>query len=101
MAGQDNVSHRQLALYMTAKELNNIPMGDAPGYASHDQLVNEKLSESKREGLYDSIKHEGVQDPVHVHNDDEGQYLWDGHHRVVSAHDINPSMLIPVEHHEY
>ena len=92
------LSHRQLAMYMTAKELHDLPMMDVPEYGSKKQLVKEKLWDSLATGLHSSIKRKGVQEPVTVLNDDDGQYLYDGHHRVVSAHNINPNMLIPVEH---
>ena len=101
MSAENNLSHRQLAMYMTAREIHDLPMGDEPGYHSKEQLIKEKLEESKQAGLHNQIKEQGVRTPVAIHNDDDGQYLWDGHHRVVSANKINPNMLIPVEHYEY
>lgn len=98
MSAQDNLSHRQLAMFMTARELYKLPMMDEPGYHSKEQMIKEKLEESKHSGLHEKIRKQGVQKPVKVFNDDDGQYLWDGHHRVVSAKKINSNMLVPVEH---
>jgi hypothetical protein len=40
-----------------------------------------------------------VSTPVYVsHNAKFGQTVGDGHHRIAAAHDIDPNMLIPVEH---
>lgn len=100
MAAEDNLSHRQLAMFMTARELHKLPMMDEPGYHSKQQMIKEKLAESKHSGLHASIEKNGVKQPVAVFNDDEGQYLWDGHHRVVSAKKINPNMILPVVHYD-
>lgn len=97
MSAQDNLSHQQLAMYMTAKELHDLPMMDIPEYGTKKDLIAEKLGDNLATGLHDSIKKKGVQEPVTVLNDD-GQHLYDGHHRVVSAYNINPKMLVPVEH---
>jgi ParB-like chromosome segregation protein Spo0J len=94
-----NLSHQQLAMFMPAHELYKLPMNDLPNYRSKEHLVEEKLGESIDNGLLHSVAKTGVQKPVEVYHDDSGQYLQNGHHRVVSAHTVNPKMLVPVEHH--
>jgi len=50
--------------------------------------------------LYDSIKRHGVVKPVTLVgiDGDTKLILEDGHHRIVSAHDIDPNMEIPVNY---
>jgi hypothetical protein len=58
-----------------------------------------KVAAAKKSGLYDSIKDTGVQTPVFLsHSKKFGEMVSDGGHRVAAASDINPSMLLPVEH---
>ena len=56
----------------------------------------------KGASLYDSIKREGVKKPVELIPNPSykksGVHLAEGHHRVAAAADINPDMLIPVQH---
>jgi hypothetical protein len=51
-------------------------------------------------GMYESIKKIGVQEPVTIVHRKRAPVLWEGHHRIASAMDVNPNMLIPVEHKE-
>ena len=105
---------RQLDMWKTAKELRNAPLLDVEseklwrtGYElkdlSHEdvdkKVMDIKLSESRASGLYDSIKANGVSKPVYVSSNSRySQAIPDGHHRIASAHDIDPTMLVPVEH---
>ena len=101
---------KQLDMYKTAKELRGSTLLDVKGAQVWDagrtplheldkQVMGQKLGESRMTGLYDSIKAEGVKKPVYVTNNKQfGQTVGDGHHRIAAAHDINPNMLIPVEH---
>ena len=58
-----------------------------------------KVAAAKKSGLYDSIKDTGVQKPVFLsHSKRFGEMVSDGGHRVAAALDINPSMIVPVEH---
>ena len=121
MAASDNLSHKQLAMYMTAKELKEgVNQSADPGGRYMDHLWDYKLTEAKtgairnaryrptrkRKGntLYESIEKEGVRKPVEVvhHLQDskyykKGMQLSEGHHRVAAAYAINPNMIIPVE----
>ena len=101
---------KQLDMYKTAKELRATRLGDVesakiwdagrtPAHEIEKTVMDQKLGESRVTGLYDSIKAQGVSSPVYVtHNEKFGQTVGDGHHRIAAAHDIDPNMLIPVEH---
>jgi hypothetical protein len=112
-------------MFMTAEEIKNKVNSSAdPGGSDMDSLWHQKLYEAKtgairnsryvptrkRKGnsLYESIAEKGVQKPVELtrHNKDtkfikKGYSLSEGHHRVAAAYDIDPKMLIPVEHNDY
>lgn len=52
-----------------------------------------------RPSLANSVAASGVREPVSVwHEEDGSRTLWDGHHRVASAHHADPSQLVPVQH---
>ena len=101
---------QQLDMYKTAKELRGSTLldveaakvwdaGRTPAAQVEKEVMDQKLGESRITGLYDSIKAQGVSTPVYVsHNARFGQTVGDGHHRIAAAHDIDPNMLIPVEH---
>ena len=117
------LSHRQLAMYMTAKELKEGVTSSADPHRGLDNLWAYKLEESKTgairnarytptrnrgtNNLYSSIKEKGVQRPVEIqHNKGDkhtpkGMSIVEGHHRVAAAYDINPHMLVPVEEYKY
>lgn len=73
-------------------------MDDEKVYKTKKDLVEHKLGASIHSGLLKDIEKQGVQKPVQVSHEDEEPHLYDGHHRVVSAYNVNPNMLIPVEH---
>lgn len=70
-----------------------------------------KREESRRLGLYDDIKKNGLQKPIAVveHKGTGEKYIYEGHHRLISCHDLDPDKPIPVkiltsfpdEHHEF
>jgi chorismate synthase len=115
----------QLPMFMRAGEIKSKVNASAdPGGGDMEHLWKYKLREAKtgairnaryqptrvRKGasLYDSIKREGVKKPVElIRNFDSisfrpaGYQLGDGHHRVAAAADIDPNMLVPVEHDEW
>ena len=115
MAASDHLQNHQLSMFIPARELMKYPAGDEEtinsGYLPMTESPNvhaRKLRESKEgqtykkhtENLYDSIKKEGVKSPVHLrlHSARRGGgiQVWDGQHRYVSAHDIDPNMEVPV-----
>lgn len=101
---------QQLDMYKSAKELRGSTLldvesakvwdaGRTPAHEVEKTIMDQKLGESRMTGLYDSIKAQGVSTPVYVsHSKKFGQTVGDGHHRIAAAHDIDPNMLIPVEH---
>jgi hypothetical protein len=119
------LSHEQLAMFMTAEEIKSKVNSSAdPGGHDMEGLWHQKLYESKtgavrnaryvptrkRKGnsLYESVKEKGVQKPVELQRNTKntkfskkGYSLSEGHHRVAAAYDIDPKMLIPVEHSDY
>jgi hypothetical protein len=104
---------QQLKMFDSAENLGKLKWGDTrPGETKKDVMAR-KLTESKvNDGfgdfgsLHESIRHHGVYDPVtivHGTRPKTGESysdLQEGHHRVASAHDINPKMIIPLEHKE-
>ena len=63
-------------------------------------MWNTKLGESQsgsQEGLHESIAKSGVQTPVGIQHDNNGNMsISDGHHRIAAANNINPNMEIPI-----
>ena len=95
--------------------------GRTPAHEIEKTVMDQKLGESRSSGLYDSIKAQGVTKPVYISNvkpsayekssltsvikdvnpayiPPSGDIIMNGHHRIAAAHDIDPNMLIPVEH---
>lgn len=114
MAAQNHLSG-QLSMFIPARELMKYPAAGTEtsnsGYlpmAESPNLRATKLRESKeghpyggkKESLYDNIKKEGVQTPVHLRltNYGSGVRVWDGDHRIATAHDIDPNMEVPVRY---
>lgn len=91
----------QLDMWRPARELvRDTEHGDL-GLQSTEELFAEKRGNASAAFVH-SIKKHGVQTPVQVYHGDDtgpGGVLADGHHRMVVAHDIDPKMLVPVQHH--
>lgn len=67
------------------------------GASKEPESVEYHFEDDGYDNLYENIKNNGVRDPVRVRRGQNGQMmLMDGHHRVASAHHINPEMNIPV-----
>lgn len=120
MAAHEHINNKQLSLFLPARELMNYTAGHTEGYSTDYTLLSkspgvykQKLQESKElnyyfgkqhkggESLYDNIKREGVKTPIilRFRNKENDIQIDDGHHRMVSAHDIDPNMEIPVMYH--
>ena len=98
----NSVSHEQLAMYMTPRELSRHELGDTylTGEEPHE-IMQRKLHEATKSGLADKIRSQGVQDPVHLYHNVHGtSTLTDGHHRLAVAQTMGKNTLIPVEHHD-
>lgn len=98
--------------FMTARQLRGMRLKDVEipigrGRVGTRQsiaksVMAQKLRQSKKNGLYDSIKESGVKDPVTILTDPTGTTtVQDGHHRIASAMSINPNMNIPVKREEW
>lgn len=111
MGASDHLNHKQLKLFMTARELMQHPAGDDTEHwrpmEQNRELFNEKLGEALdfgdegEEPLYDSIKEHGVQEPINldfVSKEDNTPVISDGHHRIAAAYAVNPDMFIPIEY---
>jgi hypothetical protein len=99
-----NLSYTQMAMYMPAHEIAKLPMTDAHRGESNQEVLARKLKSAKADtweeskGMYKSIKKIGVQQPVEIiHDTVKGPMLGEGHHRIASAMDANPNMIIPVK----
>ena len=115
MSASDNLSAEQLSMFMPAKQLRGMHLSDAHvwllnhGLSSADEsnvrrsrknVMQRKRRQAKKSGLYDSIKAEGVKEPVEIGDTlyTGEQQLINGHHRVAAAMSIDPNMLIPVKY---
>lgn len=124
MAAKNNINPDQLKMFMTPKEImsSHENWDRLPNDPDGSKLYARKLHEAKTEPtpeankyeiwaagksdfigpqipptyrtLYESIKAEGVKNPVHL----SPNYVVGGHHRIAAANDIDPNMLIPVKH---
>lgn len=110
--------HLQLSLFLPARELINYTAGHTEGFdnqylplSKSPGVYNQKLRESKaksssgqylvkkgEDSFYDSIKKEGVKIPINLRIRKNDVQINDGHHRLVSAHDINPDTEVPVRY---
>lgn len=113
-------------IFMTARKLfTEIPSSDAFGFTLSEslELASQKLEEARTgdkhtvkfpallgdPSLYDSIKENGVTTPVvlsyegfvvaRMPEHHKGKpFIYNGNHRVVVAYDIDPDMIIEVQH---
>jgi ParB-like nuclease domain len=90
----------QLPMFMTAKELGKTHMGDLIFHEGGSRsLLNKKYKQSEASGLASDIQKNGIQQPVSIFHDDNGnKTLIDGHHRLSVAKKMGPNTLIPVQH---
>ena len=123
MAAADHLQNHQLSMFIPARELMDYTAGETEngnlggeGYLPLSQSPNvrsRKLRDSKehpgnyagyrKQSLYDSIKQKGVSTPVELklprkNGLSPNIQIWDGNHRVVAAHDIDPNMEVPVRY---
>jgi hypothetical protein len=114
MSALSKQQFEQLDMFKPAKELRGMHLSDAHVWLlnhglssasesnvrrSRKNVMQRKARESRKSGLYDSIKNQGVREPVEVGRGYGGrQELVNGHHRVAAAMSIDPKMIIPVRH---
>ena len=111
----------QLKMFEHAGVLADSPSYERSPWTPKKQFIDQKLEESHNQAFfphespstrslrpeergvvnttYESIRQHGVRNPVLVRQTGEDKYVLDhGHHRVYSAADINPNMLVPLVH---
>jgi hypothetical protein len=91
--------------FMAASEVKkNFTNPDrAVGEYTQKQSYRSKLQESKDSGLYESIKKEGIKNPIVLQQRKNRliskifkPQIFDGTHRLVTMHDIDPNAQVPV-----
>lgn len=121
------LNEAQMAMFIPAHKLMDMVTPEAVSdgtttpqtLRSLPHVVNYKRAEANESNLAESIRQQGVTDPVtivqHPHEyktesgdtirDDyfpghnyRGQMIADGHHRIVVANDLNPDTEIPVKY---
>jgi ParB-like chromosome segregation protein Spo0J len=121
------LNEAQLAMFIPAHKLMDTVTPEAVDDSttkpqtlrSLPHVVNYKRAEAKESDLVESIRQQGVTDPVtivqnpHVYKTESGdtmrddyfpghnyrgQMIADGHHRIVVANDLNPNAEIPVKY---
>jgi len=126
MSSSDRLNPQQLAMFMPAKHLIDLPFHEpdremvyhydessdyvVDGEETDDEFWDRKLDESYRkypsDYVGDKIEESGkVNEPVDVRFDEDdgpvgGEYLRirDGHHRIASANEANPDMEVPINY---
>lgn len=118
MAAKDHLNSNQLRLFMQAKELMEVPTSEWDNNNNYrtmsedDDLYYGKLEESDgsenntfyvakkgEDTLYKSIQKHGVKTPVRLAHSDGLTHIYNGHHRIAAAYDINPEMYVLVQYH--
>ena len=123
---KEHLYGEQLQMFMPARELMNVPAGDSwpiligrerspypdglkylKSMSEDKRTYNSKIYDGKQLNrktnttLEESIKERGVEEPVSITHIKQFPHkmIADGHHRIATAHSINPNMEIPVKHH--
>lgn len=70
-----------------------------------EKMWTSKRFRADRTGLAESIRSEGVHEPVKIMHGwygaaGRGPVLYEGHHRTISQFDADPDRLMPVQHKE-
>lgn len=105
------LNHHQFRMFIPARELMEFVALDAPDEISYSEAYG-VLAKKRRENtnstfqrggveeepLINSVAKEGVRTPVNiVEQGSSGNTIWNGHHRIAAAYDVNPDMEVPVE----
>ena len=122
---QQHLDAGQLPMFMTGSEIvKHTLLNDAGVYYSHNStektpehkkaeknMMTTKLRRSKKsheyppeEPLYNSVKREGVKEPVRVKVSDDPKdalRLVNGHHRVAAQRNADKNRLIPITYTKY
>jgi hypothetical protein len=107
------INPHQFRMFIPAHELMKFGPGDDRSESEYSEAYG--LLERKRrdntetrlsvdnqdpEPLIKSVAKKGVHTPVTIMENDNNNEstIWNGHHRIVAAYDVNPNMEVPVEH---
>lgn len=104
------LNHHQFRMFIPARELMGFVAADAPDEISYSEAYG-VLAKKRRENtqsslgrdgveepLIKSVAKEGVRTPVNIEEHSPwGKLIWNGHHRIVAAYDVNPDMEVPVD----
>jgi len=107
MAVQPGTQFEQLPMFMKPSEImdtrdnwdeveHETGFGRTEITSDPEVVWDKKLQSAKASGLADSIKKEGVKNPVTLSKD----FVMNGHHRVISAYHYAPDKWVPVRHME-
>ena len=113
MAASDHLHPVQLRMFITARELHDMPsaeVGDprTGAWPTHEEMwaaKKEDNDEPWRQASYDdsetlsqSVAKHGVKHPVRIAHRGEIAEIDAGHHRIQAAYDANPESYVPVTH---
>lgn len=70
------------------------------GHPSEEAFWNRKGDEAYKAGIYHSIKKEGIVNPIRLSMRGRETTLVNGAHRIAAAHEINPTMFVPITYSE-
>jgi len=97
-----HLSPVQLRMFMPAHELYDMPSSDEREDWTREGMWDAKRADNRNDGLGAHVARHGVHEPVTVayglSEKQPGPMIWDGHHRIVAAHDADRDMLVPVHH---
>jgi hypothetical protein len=102
--------HLNGQLFMPVKMLRDMPIhpremttADAPTQTRAGRQVSEdesfwnrKSDEAYDSGIYKSVQREGIVNPIRVGVEGREIGIRNGYHRVAAAHDIDPTMFVPI-----
>ncbi len=89
---------RDMRIHQNEMTTADVPTETRAGrQVSEDEAFwNRKSNEAYDSGIYKSIKREGIVNPVLVGVRSRDMHIRNGYHRVAAAHDIDPTMFVPI-----
>ena len=70
------------------------------GHPSEEAFWNRKGDEAQAIGLHKSLRKEGMVNPIRLSRSRGESTLVNGAHRIAAAHDIDPSLMVPITYTE-
>lgn len=90
-----HINQNQLAMFMPARQLASMKLGDRVGDESNESLFQRKRESTAERGWDFSG---GIKEPVEVFHSPTNTRLLNGHNRLTAAHDQGPATEVPVQH---